>query len=73
MDIRPIRTEADYQAALKAVAPFFDEEPIAGSDDADRFEVLLALIQLFEAKNYPIDSITEPAPATEQPAPGSSS
>lgn len=55
MDIRPIRTEADYQAALKAVAPFFDEEPIAGSDDADRFEVLLALIQLFEAKNYPID------------------
>ena len=28
----PIRTEADYQAALKLVAPYFDNEPELESD-----------------------------------------
>lgn len=55
MDIRPIRTDADYQAALKAVSPYFDQEPEAGTDAADRFEVLLALIQVYEEKHHPID------------------
>ena len=55
MDIRPIRTEADYQAALKTVSPYFDQEPKSGTEDADRFEVMLALIQAYEAKNHPID------------------
>jgi|SRR5688572_8467796 HTH-type transcriptional regulator/antitoxin HigA len=55
MDIRPIRTEADYKAALKAVSPYFDREPAPGTEDADRFEVLLALIQSYESKNHPID------------------
>jgi HTH-type transcriptional regulator/antitoxin HigA len=55
MDIRPIRTEAEYKDALKAVSPYFDQEPGAGTEDADRFEVMLALIQVYEAKNYPID------------------
>jgi HTH-type transcriptional regulator/antitoxin HigA len=55
MDIRPIRTEADYKAALKAVSPYFDQEPALGTDEADRFEVLLALIQAYESKHHPID------------------
>jgi HTH-type transcriptional regulator/antitoxin HigA len=55
MDIRPIRTDADYQAALKAVSPYFDQEPAAGTEDADRFEVMLTLIQGYEAKHHPID------------------
>lgn len=55
MDIRPIRTEADYKATLKAVSPYFDQEPAPGTEDADRFEVLLALIQSYESKNHPID------------------
>ena len=54
MDIHPIRTEADYQAALKAVAPFFDQEPEAGSEEADRFEILLTLIEAYENKHFPI-------------------
>ena len=54
MDIRPIRSEADYKAALKAVAPYFDNEPKAGSAKADHFEVLLTLIQAYEAKRHPI-------------------
>ena len=55
MDIRPVRTEADYRAALKAIASYFDQEPEAGTEDADHLEVMLALIQGYEARNCPID------------------
>ncbi|MBL1742188.1 transcriptional regulator, partial [Klebsiella pneumoniae] len=27
MNVKPIRTEQDYEAALRAVEPFFDNEP----------------------------------------------
>ncbi|MEW5893738.1 MAG: transcriptional regulator [Pseudomonadota bacterium] len=55
MDIRPIRTRADYKAALRAVAPFFENEPKPGTPDGDRFEILLTLIEAYEAKHFPID------------------
>ena len=54
MDIRPIRNKKDYEAALKTVSPWFDQEPEAGSEDADRFEILITLIQAYEAKHHPI-------------------
>ena len=54
MHLKPIRTEADYAAALRAVAPYFDHEPPPGSDEADQFEVLLLLIEHYEASHYPI-------------------
>jgi len=54
MQLKPIRTEADYAAALQAVAPYLDHEPQAGSDEADQFEVLLLLIEHYEASHYPI-------------------
>lgn len=54
MQLKPIRSEADYQAALRAVAPYFDHEPQPGSDEADQFEVLLLLIEHYEASHYPI-------------------
>ncbi len=54
MQLKPIRTEADYAAALRAVAPYFDNEPQAGSDEADQFEVLLLLIEHYETSHYPI-------------------
>lgn len=56
MDVRPIRSESDYKAALKAVEPYFDEEPETGTHEADRFEVLVALIQAYEANHFPIGS-----------------
>lgn len=55
MDVRPIRTESDYKAALKAVSPYFDKEPAPGSEASDHFEVMLALIQVYEARHHPID------------------
>lgn len=36
--IRPIRTEAKYQAALQLVAPYFDNEPELDSDAGAYFE-----------------------------------
>ena len=37
MDIKPIRNEADYQAALNAVSPYFENEPKPGSAEGDFF------------------------------------
>ena len=54
MNIRPIHNETDYQAALKAASAYFDNEPAPGTEDADRFEVLLTLIQAYEARHFPI-------------------
>ena len=55
MDIRPIHTEADYQAALSEVSAYFDNEPEPGTPEGDRFEVLLTLVEAYEARQYPID------------------
>jgi len=55
VDIRPIRTEEDYQATLREVSAFFDEEPEPGSPEGDRFEVLLTLLAAYEAKHFPMD------------------
>lgn len=53
--IHPIRTEADYQAALQLVAPYFENEPEVDSDAGAHFEAMLTLIEAYEAKHYPID------------------
>lgn len=53
--IRPIRNEADYQAALQLVAPYFDDEPQPDSEAGAHFEAMVTLIEAYEAKHYPID------------------
>ena len=54
MNIRPIHNEADYDWALAEIAPYFDAEPQAGTPDADRFDILAALIAAYEAQNWPV-------------------
>lgn len=53
--IRPIRTEADYHAALKQVEGYFDNEPEPDSEAGAHFEALITSISAHEAKQYPID------------------
>ncbi|MBV8800109.1 MAG: XRE family transcriptional regulator [Alphaproteobacteria bacterium] len=53
--VAPIRNERDYDRALKAIAPYFERQPRRGTPDADRFDVLAALIESYEAKRWPID------------------
>jgi len=55
MDVRPIRTEADYDWALKAIEPYFQLEPKRGTPEADRFDVLAALIEAYEARHWPVE------------------
>lgn len=52
MDIRPIRTDADYRAALAEAERHWDAEP--GTPEGDRVEVLSILIETYEARHYPI-------------------
>jgi HTH-type transcriptional regulator/antitoxin HigA len=58
MDVRPIRTETDYDWALAEITPYFEHPPAPGSPDADRFDVLAALIEAYEAKAWPIETGT---------------
>ncbi|MBU3630000.1 type II toxin-antitoxin system HigA family antitoxin [Polynucleobacter sp. AP-Melu-500A-A1] len=50
--LRPIRTEDEYEAALAEASDFVDQEPLPGTKKADRFEMLLMLIEAYEAKHY---------------------
>jgi HTH-type transcriptional regulator/antitoxin HigA len=52
MDIRPIRTEADYQAALHEIEQLFDAFPETPA--GDRLEVLTTLVEAYEAQYYDI-------------------
>jgi HTH-type transcriptional regulator/antitoxin HigA len=54
MDIHPIRNDNDHREALKAVAPYFDNEPDPGTEEGDRFEILLTLIEAYEKKHFPL-------------------
>lgn len=49
-----LETESDYEAALKEVSPYFDDEPALNSPEGDHFEMLCALIEEYEKKHYPM-------------------
>ena len=53
MQIKPIRTEEDYEATLKLIEPLMDAEP--GSAEEELLEILGALVENYEARHYPMD------------------
>jgi HTH-type transcriptional regulator/antitoxin HigA len=53
--LRPLHTEEDYRAALLEVSAYFDNEPLSGTPDGDRFEILLTLIDAYHTERYPIN------------------
>ena len=52
-DLKPIRNEADYDAALDEVGRLWGAK--SGTPDGDRLDVLATLIDAYEAKHHPID------------------
>ena len=52
MDIKPIRSEADYEKALKTIDQLW--EAAQGSPEADKLDVLVTLVEAYEEKHYPI-------------------
>jgi HTH-type transcriptional regulator/antitoxin HigA len=52
MEIKPVRTSKDHRAALAEVENLWDAKP--GTPEHDRLEVLVTLIEAYEAKHHPI-------------------
>jgi HTH-type transcriptional regulator/antitoxin HigA len=52
-ELKPIRTEADYENALSEVEQLWGSE--SGTPKGDRLDVLATLIDAYEAEHYPMD------------------
>lgn len=53
MNIHPIRNETDYDEALAEIERLWGSKP--RTPDGDRLDVLMILVEAYEAKNHPID------------------
>jgi HTH-type transcriptional regulator/antitoxin HigA len=54
MDVRPIRTEADYRRSLAEIATLMDAE--MGSPDGDRLDILVTLVEAYEAARISLEA-----------------
>ena len=52
MEIKPIRTEFDYDAALTEIESLWGSP--YGSSEGDRLDVLVTLVEAYEEKHHPI-------------------
>lgn len=62
MEIRPIKTEAEYRGALAEVEQLFDAA--ADTPEGDRLDVLSVLIEVYEARRYALP-LPDPIEAIE--------
>jgi len=53
MIIKPIKTERDYQRALKEIEKMWDARP--NTPKGDRLEVLVTLVEAYEQKHYKME------------------
>jgi len=53
MDIKPIRTKADYRMALKKIESLMTAK--ANSPEGDRLDVLTTLVEAYERAHFPMD------------------
>ena len=53
MEINPIKTDADYQAALKEIETLMMSA--LGSPEGEKLDVLVTLVEAYERKHYPLD------------------
>ncbi|HUR41471.1 MAG TPA: hypothetical protein VM240_09930, partial [Verrucomicrobiae bacterium] len=53
MDIKPIKTKADYHSALKEIESLMSAK--LNTREGDRLDVLVTLVEAYERKHYPID------------------
>jgi HTH-type transcriptional regulator/antitoxin HigA len=61
-ELKPIRNDVEYKSVLAEISKLIDNEPVPGTKKGDRFEVLLMLVEVYEAKHYPI-SLPDPIEA----------
>ncbi len=53
MDITPIRTKRDYRRTLKEIEGLMAAK--RGTPEGDRLDILVTLVEAWEAKHYPLD------------------
>jgi HTH-type transcriptional regulator/antitoxin HigA len=53
MTIKPIKTERDYQKALKEIEKLWDAKP--NTLKGDRLEVIITLVEAYEQKHHTIE------------------
>lgn len=53
MDIRPIKTDADYRAALNDIDNLMMAEP--DTVEGEKLDILVTLVEAYEAKHFPMD------------------
>jgi HTH-type transcriptional regulator / antitoxin HigA len=54
MEIHPIKTEVDYQAALKEIELLFNAP--SNTPEYDRLDLLSTLVEAYEKVHYPIEA-----------------
>jgi len=59
VNIKPIKTDNDYEEALKRIDVLMDLDPIEGSVENDELELLVILVEKYEEKHWHIE---EPDP-----------
>ena len=53
MNIKPIKTDADYRAALKEIENLMMADP--DTPEGEKLDVMTTLIEAYEAKHFPMD------------------
>lgn len=54
MQIRPIRSEADYRLALKEIEPYFDNPPPEDDPARDVVDAMISVIEAYERRHFPL-------------------
>ncbi|MCY4155540.1 MAG: helix-turn-helix domain-containing protein [Gammaproteobacteria bacterium] len=53
MDVKPIRTDTDYQAALREIETLMTAR--LDSPEGEKLDVLTTLVEAYERKHYPLE------------------
>jgi HTH-type transcriptional regulator / antitoxin HigA len=53
MNIKPIKTKADYRAALKTIESLMTAKP--NTPEGERLDVIVTLIEAYERKHFPLE------------------
>lgn len=54
VSVSPVRTEAEYEAALADIEGLMNAAP--ASPEGDRLDVLVTLVQAYEARHHPVEA-----------------
>lgn len=63
MDIRPIRTDDDHNAAVREIEALWGAP--SGTDEGDRLDVLITLVDAYESTRWPVPDV-DPVDAIKQ-------